>query len=217
MFAWSTATIVVNPDLPKTNELRGWYDLEVVENKVTLSAMSEEVSTGKVKDRKGLQDIEGEKLGYGEKADWANVKGTVLVIRGERKDGTGPWYAACPEEGNNKKVIERPDGTWFCEGTQKEYAATEYRFILSIKVVDETGAQWLTLFNDQAKQLLGHSADDLQALREGDTNAYDQIIRQACWSDASYRLRVKAETYNEEQRLKSQICCSSSWRTCSRR
>ena len=145
------------------------------------------------------------------------MKGTVLVIRGERKDGTGPWYAACPEEGNNKKVIERPDGTWFCEGTQKEYAATEYRFILSIKVVDETGAQWLTLFNDQAKQLLGHSADDLQALREGDTNAYDQIIRQACWSDASYRLRVKAETYNEEQRLKSQICCSSSWRTCSRR
>ena len=52
--AWSTATIVVNPDLPKTNELRDWYDLEVVKHKVTLSAMSEEVSTGKVKDRKGL-------------------------------------------------------------------------------------------------------------------------------------------------------------------
>jgi len=204
--AWSSACVVINPDIPETTSLRDWYDVEVVEKRVPLTPMSEEVSAGQIRDRKGLLALVDEHLGYGEKADWMNTKGTVVTVRGERKDGSGPWYAACPEEGNNKKVIERPDGSWFCEANQKEYAAPEYRYILSIRVLDETGSQWITLFNDQAKLLLGHSADELQCLKETDKNAYDEVIRKACWKDVGMRLRIKAEDYNDEKRLK--VICS---------
>jgi len=62
-------------------------------------------------DRKGISSIKHENLGYSEKPDWLNTKATVTFIR---HDGTY-CYAACPEEGNNKKVIEQSDGSWLCE------------------------------------------------------------------------------------------------------
>ena len=109
--------------------------------------------------------------------------------------------------GNNKKLIESPDGTWLCEATQKSYPAPEYRYILPVCIMDASGQTWVTMFNDQAKTFLGKSADDMFALNDSNTNAYEKECKSHCWRDVEMRLRIQADTYNEEKRLR--VVCST--------
>lgn len=81
-------------------ELRTWYDDEVVANSLAIAPLQEaSVTPGRKRTRKLLSCIKEEGLGYGEKADWLTVKATVCIIRHTKRDGKLPMYPACPEEG----------------------------------------------------------------------------------------------------------------------
>ena len=83
-------------------ELRKWYDDEVVANSLAIAPLQEaSVTPGRKRTRKLLSCIKEEGLGYGEKADWLTVKATVCIIRHTKRDGKLPMYPACPEEGTS--------------------------------------------------------------------------------------------------------------------
>jgi hypothetical protein len=84
----------------------------------------------------------------------SKVKGSADQIYGENE---APWYMSDPKTKN--KCIERDDGTWFCEKLNKAIQNPKRRFILNCRVKDHTGSQVVTVFDDQAAQLLGHTAD----------------------------------------------------------
>ena len=73
--------------------------------------------------------------------------------------------------------------------------------------MDASGQTWVTMFNDQAKTFLGKSADDMFALNDSNTNAYEKECKSHCWRDVEMRLRIQADTYNEEKRLR--VVCST--------
>jgi replication factor A1 len=75
-------------------------------------------------------------------------------------------YASCPEENVQKKVVQQPDGSWFCESTGACYPTCEYRYIASMKIGDHTDSTWCTGFNDVAVKLLGKTADEMHNLKE---------------------------------------------------
>jgi hypothetical protein len=52
------------------------------------------------------------------------VNATTCLIKADQP----MYYAACPEEGNNKKVTEE-NGKWFCEATQKTYDTCRRRCV----------------------------------------------------------------------------------------
>ena len=149
--------------------------------------------------RETVASVAEKNLGFGEKPDYVNVKATVMAVKHDRD----VWYAACPEEGNNKKLIQKPDGSWFCESNNKSYDAPEYRWILPLCVSDETSDTWITMFNDQAKTLLaGTTADTAVATKDTDSAGFDRIFESARFKDYIMRFRVKAETYGEETRVR---------------
>eukprot|EP00940_MAST-03C_sp_MAST-3C-sp2_P003608 g3608.t1 len=200
---YTSSVVVLNPEnVEEATKIREWYDSECVGKDFQVTPLSEQRTAGKISNRKCLSDIKDEALGYGEKADWVNVKATVCIVRGSKKDGSGPWYAACPEEGNNKKVIETPDGMWLCEATQKTYPSPEYRYILPAAIIDSSGQSWVTLFNDEAAKLLGKTGNEMFELKDADTKAYDTVVSKCLWEDFEMRLRVKADSYNDAKRLR---------------
>ena len=109
------------------------------------------------------------------------------------------YYCACPEEGNNKKVVEE-NGKWYCEATQKTYDTCRRRYILRMKVSDASGAGWVNVFHDQACEMLGCDAETLHALRESDPSAYERKVKAAQFNAWSLKIRSKTEEYQGESR-----------------
>ena len=109
------------------------------------------------------------------------------------------YYAACPEEGNNKKVVEE-NGKWYCEATQKTYDTCRRRYILRLKVQDHSGAGWVNVFHEQAREMLGVDAEDLHAIRESDPAEYERVVKRAQFKDWHLKLKAKTEEYQGESR-----------------
>jgi len=123
------------------------------------------------------------------------VNATTCLIKADQP----MYYAACPEEGNNKKVTEE-NGKWFCEATQKTYDTCRRRYIMRVKVQDSSGAGWVNVFHDQAVHMLGMEAEDMHKLRSDDPPAYERAVKRAQFNDWSLKLKSKTEEYNGESR-----------------
>lgn len=79
---------------------------------------------------------------------------------------------------------------------------TCFRYLLSINVSDNSGAAWLSCFNETAELILGHKAEELNQLRENDnTQAYQAAFQDANFADYVFKIRVKQEHYNVSSQL----------------
>lgn len=141
------------------------------------------------------------RLGLGDKPDYISVKGSVTFVKHDQDEG--PWYCACPE--CNKKVVQGMGDTWQCEKCNRDYERCSRRYILTLSVADHTGTQWVTLFDEHAQQLLGHTAEELYQMKiNGDTAAFNKVFADVNFKQIMLKLRVKQEMVNDEPRLKSQ-------------
>eukprot|EP00941_MAST-03F_sp_MAST-3F-sp1_P004723 g4723.t1 len=204
---YASTTLVFNPSIEKTKDLRAWYD----ENSGSASSFTSVSVAGaggsgggiaQFEQRMLCGDIVDSGLGQGEKPDYVTIKACIHATRIEK----GPWYPACPEEGNNKKLVQRPDGTWFCEANQKAYDKPEYRYILPLCVSDSSGQQWITAFSDFAQMIVGKSANEMQELMTNDKEKFEAEMKERIlFRQFVMRLRVKEERYNDQARMRMTI------------
>jgi len=74
--------------------------------------------------------------------------------------------------------------------------------------MDHAGQTWISLFNDQAEQLLGMTGDELHEIREQagtEGDEYKQVFEGGMWGDWVLSLKVKSEEYNGEARVKTVV------------
>ena len=133
------------------------------------------------------------------KPEFLTSKVTITYINKERE----PWYLSDPE--SKAKVTEQADGTFWCEKQGRSIEKPMRRYILSCQGSDTTGSTWLSAFDDQAKVLLGHTADELAEIKESDEHQYADILDQALWRQWHVNLSVKADEWNGEKRIKTTI------------
>eukprot|EP00168_Porphyra_purpurea_P001849 TRINITY_DN1219_c0_g1_i1.p1 TRINITY_DN1219_c0_g1~~TRINITY_DN1219_c0_g1_i1.p1 ORF type:complete len:416 (-),score=129.23 TRINITY_DN1219_c0_g1_i1:181-1299(-) len=114
----------------------------------------------------------------------------------------GPiYYAACPE--TKKKLTETAPGMWNCESNGKDYTEEEidWRYLLSIKIADETGEQWVTAFNEGEK-LIGITARELNNLQKTDPDAFSRVLTTPLGKPYVFKVKVGQNTYQGETRLR---------------
>lgn len=134
----STTVFQMNPDIPQSHALRGWFDRDggseldyqdlshqtggsgAGSQNLTMSA-----SLGAA--YKTLDRTKDEGLGMGDKADYFTTRAFVLYAK---KDNA--MYMACPGDGCNKKVVDQNDGTYRCEKCARNYANFNWRMILNV-------------------------------------------------------------------------------------
>ncbi|KAG0598564.1 hypothetical protein M758_12G084200 [Ceratodon purpureus] len=198
----SSTQLVINPDHPRAREVREWFD-RGGRDSVAVS-LSREGGGGRVDQRKTVASIKDEGLGRGDKPDWVTVRATVFYIKPENF-----CYPACPLEVNGKqcmkKVTNNGDGTWRCDRCDRSVPDCDYRYLLSIQVQDHSGPTWITCFQEGGEELMQHKAKDLFLWSQDEPQRFSEAIQKLTFTKHIFKLKIKEETYQDEQRVKSTL------------
>ncbi|VFQ87507.1 unnamed protein product [Cuscuta campestris] len=197
--ALSKSTVLVNPDLPKAKDLRSWFDTEGKETSLASvgAGLSPSSKTGSwsLSERVSLLHItSNSSLGEG-KPVFFRVKATVSFIKPDQ----AMWYRACKT--CNKKVTDALDNGYWCESCQKNDDECVLRYIMVMKVSDASGEAWMSVFNDQAEQILRHTANELDRLKSQDgESTYMEKLKEATWVSYIFQVSVAVQEYNSEKK-----------------
>ncbi|KAK9928220.1 hypothetical protein M0R45_025366 [Rubus argutus] len=201
----ATSQLFIEPNNSEADEVRVWFDREG-RNAPCVSISREKASVGRNDIRKTISQIKDEKLGTSEKPDWITVGATVIFIKSDNY-----LYSACPikigDRQCNKKVINNGDGTWRCERCDQSVEQCDYRYILNLQIQDHTGIAWVTAFQESGEEIMGITAKDFHYLKyeQQDEEKVAEIIRRVHFTKFIFKLKIKEETYSDEQRVKSTI------------
>ncbi|XP_074283331.1 replication protein A 70 kDa DNA-binding subunit A-like [Silene latifolia] len=201
----SSSQLFIEPDNPEAEELKVWFD-QKGKNLPSVSISREMTSMGRTEARKTISQIKDEKLGTSEKPDWITVCATLSFIKMDNF-----CYTACPnligDRQCNKKVTNNGDGKWRCDRCDQSVDECDYRYILQVQIQDHTGSTWVTAFQECAEELLGMSAKDLFDLKYNsqDDDKFQEAIRATLFHKYIFKLKVKEETFSDEQRVKSTV------------
>ncbi|KAG9157072.1 hypothetical protein Leryth_009118 [Lithospermum erythrorhizon] len=199
----SSTQLFIDPDYPEAHNLKAWFENDG--KNAPLISLSKEMSMGRNEVRKTIFQIKDEKLGTSEKPDWITVCATPIFIKGDNF-----CYSACPlmigDRKCHKKVTNNGDGKWRCERCEQDVAECDYRYILQMQIQDHTALTYVTAFDECGEEILGMPAKDLYLLKyEQDEDKYAEIVSGALYMKYIFKLKVKEESYNDEQRVKCTI------------
>lgn len=193
----SSGSMSVDPDIAEAHKLKGWYDSQGRTN--TFSSHSGMAAAGAAGGRqdplKTIAQVNEEKLGTSETPDYFTIKATIVYIRKENFA-----YPACSNDTCNKKVTDMGDGTWRCERCDQNHPKPNYRYVMSLNVMDHTGQIWLSCFNDDCRQIMGMSADELMELKENNEEASNAAFEAATCKMFIFKCRAKLDTFQDQQR-----------------
>lgn len=63
-------------------------------------------------------------------------------------------------------------------------------------MADVSDSQWVTIFHDQAEQVLNTNASELGAMKETNKDDYEKIMDAILFKNYNFKMRSKIETYN---------------------
>ncbi|OWM65228.1 replication protein A 70 kDa DNA-binding subunit B [Punica granatum] len=197
----SRSVVMVNPDIAEAKKLRSWFDSE---GKGTSMAPvgSGVIAPGRggarsmYSDRVFISHITGNQSVGEDKPAYFNIRAFITFIKPDQP----MWYRACKT--CNKKVTEAIGSGFWCEGCQKNDESCSLRYIMALKVTDASGDAWLSTFNEEAENIIGCSADELDQLKSQDSedNQYLMTLKQATWVPRLFRVSVALHEYNNERR-----------------
>lgn len=184
-------------DIPRVAELKKWWTEGGSET--TFSAAGEGLTSagqGQKRDIEtmNLAELQPEEIAPStDKPVFAWVCAHTILCKPDQT----MYYAAVPEEGNNKKVVES-DGKWYCEANGQTYDTCERRYIMRFKAIDGYEGAWLNAFNDEATKMFGISANELHELHENDYKAYENAVKKMTYKQWSFLVKVVTEEYQGE-------------------
>ncbi|KAL3497983.1 hypothetical protein ACH5RR_040715 [Cinchona calisaya] len=201
----STSQLFIDPDFPEAHKLKDWFDKDG-KNTPCVSISRDTIGIVRTDARKTISQIKDERLGTSEKPDWITVCATLTFIKVDNF-----CYTACPirigDKQCNKKVTNNGDGKWRCDRCDRTVDECDYRYILQLQIQDHTGLTWVTAFQESGEEIIGVSAKDLYCLKyeEQDDDRFNEIMRSVVFKKYIFKLKVKEETFSDEQRVKSTV------------
>ena len=206
--------ISVMPRIPDTQRLQNWWQSggsTTAARTLTSGGGGGSTRVPTFEERKTISAIKAEHLGMNpDKPDWISFKGRFNFLKKDKEGGA--WYPACANSGepckNRYKVTQTADGNWHCERCQQVNPTCVRRFIFSATVADDTCTTWASLFDEQAVQLLGVTADDLYRdcfEQNQDEERYNGTFDVNNFKEYIFTCKVKQEFVNDEARVKTSI------------
>lgn len=178
-----SSQIIVNPDIPESHKLVGWYQSIGRNMPLTLPRKEEK--------KRLIQEVKDNELTY------STIQGTVMFLKEDAL-----WYASCQGEGCNKKVIMEDNGSYRCERCNKVYGDCDYRYMVSLHLGDFTGQLWATLFDEVATSFFGLSAKEMKIMSDESPDELQSLIKGMYFKEYFFKLKAKQDNYNDEVRTR---------------
>jgi replication factor A1 len=196
----SSGSMVVTPDITEGHILRAWYDLDGRTGKFETHAnMAAAGIAGGRSDRTvTILQVRDDGLGMSETPDYFTLTATISYAKNENF-----CYPACQNADCNKKVTDMGDGTWRCEKCQVNHNQPEYRYIMSLNVIDHTGQLWLNCFDEVGQMIMGMSANELMTRKENGTHT--KVFENVIFRTYTFKCRAKMDTYQDQQKYVSLV------------
>ncbi|VEU45086.1 unnamed protein product [Pseudo-nitzschia multistriata] len=199
------------PDCPETEEVRSWWSSQGSRAAPVRSLSSAGGGAGRMDsfaDRKTIADIKGQQLGeHSEKGDFLCFKAHFTFLKKDKEGGA--WYTACPNKEepcrNRCKINQTTDGSYHCDRCNGTYPNCNRKWIFSGTVGDSTSNTWVSVFDEQAQQMLGRTADEMHEHYQTNQPLYDACFAKAAFSEWVLKCRVRKEQVNDEYRTKVQV------------
>nr|GEV39274.1 replication protein A 70 kDa DNA-binding subunit A [Tanacetum cinerariifolium] len=198
----SSTQLFIDPDSSEAKNLRAWFDTGGKD--LASQSISRDLPVGSKNEvRKTISQIKEEGLGRSDKPDWVTVKATVTFIKTDNF-----CYTACPlqigDRQCSKKVTKSGDSAWQCDRCNQEFEECDYRYLLQCQVQDHTGLTWVTAFQEAGVEILGCPAKELYMLKSQgqDDERFSNAVKSRLFAEVLLKLKIKEETYGEEQRVK---------------
>jgi replication factor A1 len=189
----------VDPDNDDAHRLKGWYDAQGKQETYSTheGLQANGARSGGGAPDKTIRQAKEENLGQNaEKADFFMLRVTVTYI-----SPTNISYPSCRGE-NCKKKVMLLDAGWQCDTCDRSWDAPEWRFVMRMSVADHTGSMMLNTFDDQAKLVIGKTADEMHELSEADPEGkFKDVLIEATCREWVLKCRAKLDMYNDEARL----------------
>ena len=182
----ASSQLLVNPDLDRAFELKGWFDKVGKDVKVALPKREEK--------RTCIREVKDKELEY------SYIVGLFIYIKEDNL-----WYESCIGEGCNKKVVLEDDGKYRCEKCNKTYDECNYRYLVSAHIADFSGQIWVNVFNDAGDGLFGMSAKELKELGENSSSQLQTTVKSLYFREHGMKLRGRQDFYNNEPRTKYSV------------
>ncbi|CAD6242557.1 GSCOCG00009510001-RA-CDS [Cotesia congregata] len=192
----SSTAMQIDPDIPEAHRLRSWF---INEGQTTEVKSISKAASGPSQ-WLSIQDAEQEAQSAGTKPVNFTCKAAISIIRAERA-----LYKACPTDGCNKKIVEVGSTMFRCEKCNKDFPNFRWRLIASMAITDWSGNMWVTVFNESAEKILGTSAEEIGELCVNQSEAYNDKFAEITFDSYIFEIKMKMETYNDEQRMKSSV------------
>ncbi|KAH9615132.1 hypothetical protein KSS87_007234 [Heliosperma pusillum] len=199
----SSTQLFIDPDIPESQSLFEWFCGGGKDSAAQSISRDTTPLGGKNEIRKTVSQIKDEGLGRSEKPDWVTIRATISFIKSDTF-----CYTACPlmigDRQCNKKVTKSGNSSWVCDRCNQEFEECDYRYLLQAQIQDHSGLTWVTAFQESGEEIIGCSAKELYSLKheEEDEERFASIIRGSLFSPFLFKLKVKEESYGEEQRVK---------------
>jgi len=203
----SGGDLLVNPELEQTSKLRQWWDTKGRSSQFNSLSVAGQRSSGGMGDAamKSIGEVKSESLG--QNSDRGDYYSTMANITYFQKDKA--LYKACPNQVDgrdcNKKIQDNGDGSYRCEKCSLNLNNFKWRLMVTLNMGDYSDGLWATCFQETAEKLLGMSSEEVGNLSEQDEEAYNKVFTDACFKTYSFRCRAKADTYNDETRVKHTV------------
>jgi len=202
----SGGDLLVNPELEQTSKLRQWWDSKGRSTEFTSLSVAGQRSSGMGDAAmKSIGEVKSESLG--QNSDRGDYYSTMANITYFQKDKA--LYKACPNQDDgrdcNKKIQDNGDGSYRCEKCSLNLNNFKWRLMVTLNMGDYSDGLWATCFQETAEKLLGMSSEEVGNLSEKDEEAYNKVFTDACFKTYSFRCRAKADTYNDETRVKHTV------------
>jgi len=204
----SGGDVMINPDLAESHALKGWWDEVGCNTNFTSLTVQGQRGAGAAIDPssiKSIAEVKLENLGYN--SDRGDYYSCVASITFFSKDKA--LYKACSNKMDdrecNKKIQENGDGSYRCEKCSLNLNEYKWRLMLSMNMGDFSDGVWVTCFQETAEKILGCSSEEVGKLSEEDEDRYNAVFARASFKSYAFRLRAKADTYNDETRVKHTV------------
>jgi len=205
----SGGDVLLNPDMEPAMKLRSWWQeagSTATFNSLTVQGQRGGTGgAGGVDGLKSLAEVKLENLGYNsDRGEYYSCLGTITYFTKDKS-----LYKACPNQVDgrdcNKKIQENGDGSYRCEKCSMNLNNFKWRLLLSMNIGDYSEGVWGTCFQETAEKILGMSSEEVGNLSEQDEERFNDVFAEASFKTYNFRMRAKADTYNDETRVKHTI------------